>query len=110
MDALRKQAESNKQTFSYDARTRMQLQNSLALSEAEVKQRMDNGVPERAQRVQRKAVPSGGADLLWTRAAVLGGRGRPADFTEIGQEGTTTEGDEMRRVRRKSDQGDPAGR
>jgi glutamyl-tRNA synthetase len=55
MDALRKQAESNKQTFSYDSRSRMQLQNSLALSEAEVKQRMDSGMPH----VIRLKVPQG---------------------------------------------------
>jgi len=55
MDALRKQAESNKQTFSYDSHARMQLQNSLALSEAEVKQRMDSGMPH----VIRLKVPQG---------------------------------------------------
>jgi glutamyl-tRNA synthetase len=55
MDALRKQAEANKQTFSYDSRTRMQLQNSLTLSEAEVKQRMESGMPY----VIRLKVPQG---------------------------------------------------
>lgn len=60
MDALRKQAESNKQTFSYDARTRMQLQNSLALSEAEVKQRMDNGMAY----VIRLKVPQGESIII----------------------------------------------
>ena len=60
MDALRKQAESNKQTFSYDSRTRMQLQNSLALSEAEVKQRMDNGMAY----VIRLKVPQGESIII----------------------------------------------
>jgi glutamyl-tRNA synthetase len=55
MDALRKQAEANKQTFSYDARTRMQLQNSLALSETEVKTRIESGMPY----VIRLKVPQG---------------------------------------------------
>ncbi|MFM7233730.1 MAG: glutamate--tRNA ligase, partial [Flavobacteriales bacterium] len=55
MDTLRKQAEANKQTFSYDARTRMQLQNSLALSETEVKQRIESGMPY----VIRLKVPQG---------------------------------------------------
>ena len=43
MDALRKAAEANKQTWQYDARVRMGLQNSLALSAEEVEARKSRG-------------------------------------------------------------------
>ena len=45
MEALRKQAEANKQNFAYDATTRLTLKNSLSLSKEEVKRRMDAGEP-----------------------------------------------------------------
>jgi glutamyl-tRNA synthetase len=45
MDALRKEAEANKRTFAYDATTRMNLQNSLALSAEEVEKRKAEGQP-----------------------------------------------------------------
>ncbi len=43
LDVLRTQAEQNKQKFAYDMHTRKSLNNSLALSEDEVKRRMDAG-------------------------------------------------------------------
>lgn len=43
MEALRKQAEAEKRTFSYDSSTRGQLKNSTALSAEETAQRIANG-------------------------------------------------------------------
>jgi glutamyl-tRNA synthetase len=43
LDNLRKQAESEKQVFSYDLHTRNQLKNSLTLSKAEVERLINNG-------------------------------------------------------------------
>ncbi len=45
LDALRSQAEEEKKPFSYDMHTRMQLKNSLALSESEVTQLIESGQP-----------------------------------------------------------------
>jgi len=45
IDALRKAAEANKETFSYGIATRNNLNNSLNLSETEVQQRLANGDP-----------------------------------------------------------------
>jgi len=45
LDALRSQAEAEKKTFAYDMHSRNGLKNSLALSEDEVKQRMEAGEP-----------------------------------------------------------------
>lgn len=45
LDALRARAEANKETFAYDLNTRMQLNNSLTLSAAEVAQRLESGEP-----------------------------------------------------------------
>ncbi len=71
---------------------------------------MGNGVPKGAQSVHCEAVPGGGSNILWTPATMSGGHGGLADLTEIGQEGATTEGDNMRRVRREFGEGDSAGR
>lgn len=43
LDLLRKQAETEKQVFSYDVHTRMSLKNSLTLSSDEVAQRLQSG-------------------------------------------------------------------
>ena len=45
LDALRKQAESNKNVFQYDASTRGDLRNSLSLSEKEVEELIENENP-----------------------------------------------------------------
>ncbi|MCU4176524.1 glutamate--tRNA ligase [Carboxylicivirga sp. N1Y90] len=45
LDALRATAEAEKRNFAYDMHNRMQLKNSLSLSDDEVKQRMDAGEP-----------------------------------------------------------------
>ncbi len=45
LDAKRKEAETQKKTFQYDANTRGSLCNSLTLSEEEVKQRIASGAP-----------------------------------------------------------------
>jgi glutamyl-tRNA synthetase len=44
LDAIRKQYESRKETFQYGPQTRMNLKNSLTLSESEVKKMLDSGV------------------------------------------------------------------
>jgi glutamyl-tRNA synthetase len=55
MDHLRKQAEAEKKTFSYDARTRMQLKNSLTLGMEQALERIQKG----EQHVIRLLVPPG---------------------------------------------------
>ena len=45
LDARRKEAEAQKQTFQYDATTRNSLCNSLSLSKEEVAQRLSSGAP-----------------------------------------------------------------
>jgi glutamyl-tRNA synthetase len=45
MDALRKEAESNKQTFSYDSSSRTKMQNSLSMTADEVKAAIAEGKP-----------------------------------------------------------------
>lgn len=45
LDAARKEAESQGQTFKYDAKTRVQLDNSLNMSEAALQARLEQGEP-----------------------------------------------------------------
>ena len=45
LDARRKEAEAQKQTFQYDATTRDTLCNSLSMSKEEVTQRLESGAP-----------------------------------------------------------------
>ena len=45
LDAKRKEAESQKKTFQYDASTRMSMVNSLTLSAEETKARLESGEP-----------------------------------------------------------------
>ena len=45
LEAKRKEYEAQKKTFQYDCNTRGQMQNSLSLSEDEVKQRLESGEP-----------------------------------------------------------------
>ncbi|MCU4165525.1 glutamate--tRNA ligase [Carboxylicivirga caseinilyticus] len=45
LDKLRTDAEAEKKTFAYDMHSRLQLKNSLALSDDEVKQRIEAGEP-----------------------------------------------------------------
>ena len=45
LEAKRKEYEAQKKTFQYDCNTRGMMQNSLSLSEDEVKQRLNNGEP-----------------------------------------------------------------
>ncbi len=45
MDALRKEAEINKQTFSYDSSSRAKMKNSLSMTEDEVKAAIAAGIP-----------------------------------------------------------------
>ncbi len=74
----------------------------------QVEQRMDNGMPEGAQRVINKAVPNCRANLLRGRAAVPGWSGGPADTTEIGKEGQAIATDVVRPLRREPGQGHPS--
>ncbi len=76
----------------------------------QIEQCVGHGMPKRTQRVHYKAVLDRGPNIFRAATIMLGGHGGPADFTEVGQEGTTTEGDEMRRVRGEFGQGDSAGR
>ncbi len=46
-------------------------------------QRVGYGLPERAHRVERKAVSNRGANLLWSGASLFGGNGGTENFAEI---------------------------
>jgi len=53
----------------------------------QVKQCMGNDVSERAQCVKCETTSSRGADLLWSRASILGGSGGAGNITEVMQKG-----------------------
>ena len=70
-----------------------------------MQQRLGYGVPERAQRVERKAVSDCGADVFWIGARMLGENGEPENTAEIRQGRKDSARDDLRRLRRKSGQG-----
>ena len=62
LNALRKQAESEKTVFQYDASTRGDLQNSLSMSEEEVEARIENETPY----IIRFRTPDNAEDITFT--------------------------------------------
>ena len=62
LDALRKQAESEKNVFQYDASTRGDLQNSLSMSEEEVETLIENETPY----IIRFKTPDNAEDITFT--------------------------------------------
>ncbi len=55
-------------------------------ADRQIKQCLDSGVPEGAQRVNGETVSDCGAELLWGRATVLGVIGGTTNTTKIGKE------------------------
>ncbi len=68
-------------------------------------QRLGYGVPERAHRVERKAVSDRSANLLWSGARLSRGTCETENSAEIRQGRKELEGDDLRCIWRKSDQG-----